>query len=892
MFDRFIRLARARKALQDERFEDALRLAADPLIHSDRRAGECRSAAAGRILARARARVAERDPVAARRDLQRLQEAPVGAVPTAELEALSGAVATLEQELGTELDLARRAIEEARRRLGEGDVATAFAALAGAPGPHFRIEREQLQSQAEERRRLAADLLAEADARLRAGDPDAAMERHARALALDRDVPDAGGLRTRLGAEVASKWRQRIEARLASGDLEGALTAFRTDRTLPEPLRAPEALAPVASRLASAALAACRTAGSIEAALPIARAVRAAELPTGEPLAGLVDALLAAGSFGGATEAGATLSAAAAAAAAPSLAAEAETRRLRDRSHQDRVVAAQAHLAAGELEAARDLLVGVLGEQPLHPGARREIDVVERGLAERDQRLELARAAARQGRLVEATALATGLAGAGAACPAAARLLGEVQRQRQVVDRGLDEVRAALHGKAASSLGGVEHCLRRLEELGKVQTDHTELQALTLAVGAEVEALRALDRAGQALERRALEEFAVDFDTVLAARPKFLSVDRLDARLLQLLDGLSRHGDLALAAGRLGEAEQVAGLVGRGVAVRPEFVVRGEALLAAVVEQQRRAEALVADGERQLAARDAAEAERLAEQASLLWADGPAVRAFGQRLAEVRRQSAALQRVESLTAEADYLGAQRGLADLAGSPLLRTRIYDMRQNLVRAQGLEGAFLLRVDEGGEHLVLRGETVTIGNVRKGTADLPVLANLAGQHASIRRSMSFHGGMQDHVVAEQGEVRVGGAVVTRHRLQGGDRIQLGGALALLYQQPTSRSLSVGLVLQGGFSVAGTDRVLLMKDRGRDGRLLIGPGRDVHVRVTGATGEIEVYANPSGQMRVVAEAGAIDGVPFRGDHPVGAGQIVAAAGISFVLLPWRPGS
>ena len=45
MFDRFIRLAKAKQALRDKRFEDALRLAADPLIEHDRRAEQVRKQA-------------------------------------------------------------------------------------------------------------------------------------------------------------------------------------------------------------------------------------------------------------------------------------------------------------------------------------------------------------------------------------------------------------------------------------------------------------------------------------------------------------------------------------------------------------------------------------------------------------------------------------------------------------------------------------------------------------------------------------------------------------------------------------------------------------------------------------------------------------------------------
>ena len=79
----------------------------------------------------------------------------------------------------------------------------------------------------------------------------------------------------------------------------------------------------------------------------------------------------------------------------------------------------------------------------------------------------------------------------------------------------------------------------------------------------------------------------------------------------------------------------------------------------------------------------------------------------------------------------------------------------------------------------------------------------------------------------------------------------------------------------------------------RGRDGRLLIGPGKDVHVRVPNATGEVEVFAANTGHMRVACEAGGkIDGVSFRGEHPIAAGQLVEAAGITFTLLPWRPGA
>jgi hypothetical protein len=534
----------------------------------------------------------------------------------------------------------------------------------------------------------------------------------------------------------------------------------------------------------------------------------------------------------------------------------------------------------------------VLAAQPMHDAARRELDLVDQGLAELAQRLDAARAAARAGRLREACTTALGLAGPGRIGAEAQSVAAEIRARMAVVDRGLDEVRVALHGRAASSVEGVRHCLSRLEELAKVQVDHEELARVSAAVAAEVEALEHCERLAAALERAPVGDAAAALVDLVDHRARLLAPDRLDARLCALGDRATQLGDAALAAGRLTELQTCADVLARYAEVRAEFGVRAERWAAAAAERRNAADELVDRARQQLAARDLAEAERLVEQAQVQWTESVAARTLAEQLRALRTQTETLEKVEVLAQERDFHGANQKLAALPPTPaLLRTRIFDMKQNLARAQGLEGAFLLRIDEGGEHLVLRGESVSIGNVRQTRADLPILANVAGRHACIRRSMSFHGGMQDTVVAEEGEVRVGGKPVTSHRLAAGDRVQLGPSLSFVYQQPCSRSLTVGLSLQGGFQVAGTDRLLLMKDRGRDGRILIGSQRDVHVRLPAATGEIELFTTNTGQMRVACEAGGtIDRVPFRGEHPIAAGQIVEAAGVSLVLLPWRP--
>jgi hypothetical protein len=470
----------------------------------------------------------------------------------------------------------------------------------------------------------------------------------------------------------------------------------------------------------------------------------------------------------------------------------------------------------------------------------------------------------------------------------------DLQARMDLVKAGLDQVRAALHGRTSGGVAGLRHCLLRLDELAKVQADHDEIPGLRRALIAELEGIEAADAAAAAAVRGQFGPVAEAIGALVGRRGELLLVDRLDARILELADRLGAAAEAALAAGRLVEVERcIGGLLSAGP-VRAHCRELAERLGAQAHERRQRAEDLVEQARQHLEARDLTAAEQCCEQARQLWVDGSVVRKVEDGLQSLRQQEAALRRAEARVKGGDVAGAQAELGDLPPTPpLLRTRIFDMKQSLARAQGLDGSFLLRVDEGGEYVVLRGDTVTIGNLRDGRADLPVLAAIAGRHARLQRTMSFHGGMEDAIVAEGGELRVSGQRVDRHRLRDGDRVHVGSALQVVYDVPSKRSLTAGLRLVGGFQVAGTDRVLLFKDRGRDGRILLGPGKDVHVQVHGATGEVELFANKAGQMRVRCEGGGeIDGRPFRGEHPVVAGATVRAAGISFVALPWaRPG-
>lgn len=888
MFDRFIRLAKAKKALREQRFEDALQFAVDPLVAGDRRAEELCDRARKQLLGRAHRRLEQDDTEGAALILRRLQ----ALAPHPEHEALEEAVRGRRCALEAGRDRSQQQLEEVRALLNKGCTKAAASLL-----DERRTDLDQAEVQKFERDLAAAaqrarEALASAATLLRQGDLVGAEAQWRRAAALDGDAPDLLPLRAKLLPEFRKDLGARLQAAIAGGDVVGALGVWRVHAAATK-LLAEGDRAELASPLHEAlrrSLLDCDLQGAI------ALAAAASAFATEGRVQTLIADLQRAVSLGSSVEADtawAEVVASAKALGARGVAAGAEARAADVHAAADRMSAAQSAMAAGDLDGAADNLRQLLVQQPLHEAARRELDLVEQGLAARQERLAVARAAARDGRLGEAASLAAALAGPTRNGMEAAQLLADVRARMAVVDRGVDEIRVALHGRAASGTEGVRHCLRRLEALADVQGDHPELQRLRAAVEAEIGGLELWEQARVAAEDGDAGALIAVIEAWLPMRNAFLAEDRLDARFAELADRLHGLAEGAIARGALSAAERAAELLERMAGVDELFRSRAGGLRAGVCAARKEAEELADQARVSLRERDVSEAQRLGEAAAALDAEAPAVRSLRAEIDDLLRHEAVLARASALARERDFGGANQKLAELPPTPaLLRTRIYDMKQSLAKAQGLENSFLLRVDEGGECVVLRGESVSIGNVRQSRADLPVLANLAGRHATVRRSMSFHGGMQDVIVAEEGEVRVADQVVSTRPLTSGDRVQLGPAFTFVYSQPSARSLSAMLQLQGAFQVAGTDRVLLMKDRGRDGRLLLGPGRDCHVRVAKATAEVELFATNTGQMRVACAAGgSIDGAPFRGEHPVDAGQLVEAGGVSFVLLPWRPG-
>lgn len=895
MFDRLIRLAEARSALRKGRYEEVLKLTGDPLLRSHRRAVELAERALDGLLARARQRADRGGRSAALSDVHRV----LAAAP--EFAGAGDLRTELERDIAEARkaeEAARELLREARRLAEEGDLDAAQRQWAAAGKVHeLAAEAEAAKQLIEARREAALALLAQAREAQRGGDHVAARDALHRARGQWRDLPDAGQLGERIAEGRAKDVLPRLRNLHQQGDDAAAHALLGRERALLPEIEAVASLRELCSDTSAARAAELRELlerGELDRAAELQRATRCAPAePAHTPLgAAMLEVergleLRDRGDFHGAA---ACLRAALTHVPAAGLRRTAESLEREARRVETAHAEARERAANGFLVEARQRLTAVLQDWPMHEAVRAELAILDAGARNRGERLVQARQLASEGRLREASAQVLSLAEAGPAGDEARLLLKEVQARMDLVQRGIGQVTRDVHGRHSGSAGGLRHCLLRIEQLEQVQKDSEELAALRKAVAAEIEGLELLHDVAEAVAAGRLEGIGERLGSLAQLQERLLRPDRLDARSLEVADAIAARAEEHLASGRLSGARGWLAALAVVAARHPEVRERADHIAREVESRVRRAEAAARRGEAALAARDVAAAEASLREAQDAWVDGGPVQRLETALRVLHAQRLALAEVEELTSKRDYAQAHRRLGRLPPTPpLLRTRIFDIKQGLARAQGLDGGFLLRVDEGGEYLVLRGDRIAIGNVRDGTADVPVLANIAGCHAVLTRSMSFHGGMQDVLRAEKGPLFVAGQSVAEVKLRSGDRVRLGTALELLYRVPSSRSLSAGLTLCGGFQVEGTDKIILMRDRGRDGRILIGPAADAHVRLPGDHPEIELFASKDGQVRVRFEGeGSLGGRPFRGEHPVVAGSVVTCGKVSFVLQPW----
>ncbi|MFM1873201.1 MAG: hypothetical protein RL398_2623, partial [Planctomycetota bacterium] len=396
MFDRFIRLARAKKALGERRYEDALRQALDPGIAGERRAEEIREACRSALLERGRRRLEEGDLAAAEALLARLSG--LSMVPAQD--DLVAAVAAAKARAVAAVDAGAVAEQEIRGLLQRGAPAAAERRLADLGNALVEARRLALSREVAERAAAARQAVVEAEARLAHGDTAAAGACLRKAVALGADLVEVVDVRSRLHPELVQRAVAHVRSTLTKDGLAAALVAWRALVDADERNAAASLLAePLTMALRAADLAEARRLALAAAGLPLEGA--AADLVAA--LVGIED--------GREVAAWAGLAQAAAAAQADRLAAEASALAAVGKDAAAVLVAAQRSVTAGDLEGAARQLREYLLSNPLDDGIRRELAMVEEGLAAVQERLQAARAAAREGRLTAAAAAAAALAG-------------------------------------------------------------------------------------------------------------------------------------------------------------------------------------------------------------------------------------------------------------------------------------------------------------------------------------------------------------------------------------------------------------------------------------------------------------------------------------------------
>ncbi|MFQ5504215.1 MAG: hypothetical protein ACE5F1_05375 [Planctomycetota bacterium] len=554
--------------------------------------------------------------------------------------------------------------------------------------------------------------------------------------------------------------------------------------------------------------------------------------------------------------------------------------------------------AAGELEAglgeARDLLLGGKPEEGkaklekiLHawPGCE-EARALVSGLIdderERQERLKAARQAMREGKLSDAQRHLLGLLAGGFGADEARSMLRDVERMRAKVQRELAALDARL--EAGADPDEIRGMLQRLKQTQQDSAELDGLEARVMHRKARVERER---RIHKALERRdsrtclmALREWIAEGGEGGLRGDDKRGLESVAEEIATVLRSELASGDPAFVCE-----------LGTGLGAWEDLLgIDLEGLLTEARDRVEQARRLASEGLELLAARKTHEAEDRLERARELSPSEPLVMRLAHRLRRLEVDRKAVGEALGMVAT-DRDGAREKLARLGPTPRpLGSMVLDLKERLDRGGDLESGCLLQVEEAGEFLLFTEDRLRVGNATgKYFPQIPVLAKIHGHHATLEREVSFHGGVKDRIVAcEEAGLKLNGSAARAGTLSHGDEIILGNVLPFLYLRPSPRSASALLRLERGFECRGVSRILWVKQGGKDGRIFVGRGKEVHVRVPATEPELYIYAPVPGRLTVhFAGSGEIDGKEFRGDAELIPGCQVICGGISFRILP-----
>lgn len=888
MLSRIVKLIEARRALRAGRLHEALSLAEDSAIRDDRRAREIGASARERLLERAEERRARGELSGALIDLRSV----LAAAPTDDRRGRE-LLAALRAELGSRdevRELERAAVEDARAQLARGWLYEARVRLS----PHVASSE------------AAARLARELDQRL--AHADAELDRADQALRRD----DAEGARAALAALERlcrqHPGRERLVRELARHELAALLARARAANDVDalgaawEELRCASSDAARATVLPEVEQVRIRLAGLLAARLR-------EELLRGEPQAigAAARRWLALDPVGGAElpgELGGAVDAIADASALAELGA----------SEAPQVRLAR---ASGGVEVEAGLLqVGVRLQaltRVMFEFAARARRAIENGsCAEWDAACARAVAALPSARVPSDLLAASAEDGAAQAPPTVSR------SQEDRGGRALAELVAGLRrglARAPEVAAAWERLERTRAEAESVLVSFAAGRLDPLGIERAAQRLAALellaaDSPWLALARRTLVTAEAIERAHAAVRASLVASDLLGAsRAIASAEaelrgrreagcevGLAEIEERALARERRALARAVHAAFERGGwhalgAWLDATNAEGDGLRAQWRDRRDRERAVLREElERRRAAGEAlASAEW--ERARALLPGDPLLEGLHDRGARHAALDERVRRAEWLSDRRDYSGAWDELRSIEDAGPFRTRIFDLKRRVQRERGLGQRFFLRIEEGGEYLVLLGESVRIGNARVHGNDLPILANISSHHAELSRSTTFHGGTRYLLKGlDARPVTVGGRPVPPEgrALTDGDLLRFGASLEISFHQPSPRSQSAVLRLRDGFDVQGVERVILMKPGGRSGRLLFGPEGRAHLRAPQPL-DLELWVDEEGRLRGRSDQPwRIDGHAVEASDPVlPCGAWVESGGLRFGIDP-----
>jgi hypothetical protein len=558
--------------------------------------------------------------------------------------------------------------------------------------------------------------------------------------------------------------------------------------------------------------------------------------------------------------------------------ARAEVRKLEEGLKQVR-----AALGDGKLDEAKETLLGLSESWPYCRDVTTHLASFRYDEQQRIETLKAARKDLREGRLVSAERKLLTLVPGGEGAKEARGLLRDLERIKAKVSRELLVLQARFEsGELPSTLEEGLGVIKRL------QCDSDGVEDLEARILAAEHLRKRIQELRVSLERRDWEFLLGRFRDWMADRGEggLFQEDRV--QIGELGREIHREVRRDLESGRVeGQLHFLEGLL-------PFEGVLGVELGELLGEARRRKEAadrLARRGLAFLEEKDEAEARRSLESARVEALDSPQVLRLAHRLEGLHRDRARVTEALQL-ARSDPEGARAHLDGLGPTPApLRTMVFDAKNELERLGGLEGGCLLQVEEGGEYLLLTDDRLVVGHAKASVPpQIPILARIRSRHALFERKLSFHGGVQDRLLPVDGAgTQLNGKPLSESTpLSHGDEILLGGVLPIRYLRPNPRSVSVLLRLGRGFEARGAGRILWLRQGGKEGRVFMGRGEGMHIRVPCMEPEVFLYAPGPGQLRIFSAGGGdVDGKPFRAEADLTPGVRVRCGQLAFRVLP-----